>query len=114
MATRTKRAGKSTRTSDGMSQKKRDSLSTQKFAFPKQRKEPLNDAKHVRNAISRFDQVEGVSDAQRDKAWRRITKAAKKYGVEVSAKSWRSLGKKTTKTTKAKKSSGAKRSKASS
>lgn len=28
------------------------------FAFPKQRKEPVHDAEHVRNAIARFDQVE--------------------------------------------------------
>jgi hypothetical protein len=102
MAARTKQAGKGTRASGGMSQKKRDSLNSQKFAFPKQRKEPLNDAKHVRNAISRFDQVEGVSDEQRDKAWRRIKKAAKKYGVEVTAKSWRSLGKKGSKAKAAK------------
>ena len=27
------------------------------FAFPKQRKEPMTDAKHVRNAVARFDQV---------------------------------------------------------
>ena len=27
------------------------------FAFPKQRKEPLTDAKHVRNAVARFDKV---------------------------------------------------------
>jgi hypothetical protein len=27
------------------------------FAFPKQRKEPLTDARHVRNAIARFDQT---------------------------------------------------------
>jgi hypothetical protein len=80
--------------SGGMSQKKRDSLDASQYAFPKQRKEPLNDAKHVRNAIARFDQVDGVSDKQRDKAWRRIKKAAKKYGVDVSAKSWRQLGKK--------------------
>ncbi len=32
-------------------------------AFPKQRKEPMTDASRVRNAITRFDQVEGVSDA---------------------------------------------------
>jgi hypothetical protein len=61
------------------------------FAFPKERKEPLNDASHVRNAIARFDQVEGVTDAERDAAWRRIRAAARKYGVEVSAKGWRSL-----------------------
>ena len=61
------------------------------FAFPKERKEPLNDAGHVRNAIARFNQVGGVTDAERDAAWRRIRSAARKFGVEVSAKGWRSL-----------------------
>jgi len=66
-------------------------MSSQTFAFPKQRKEPLNDARHVRNAVARFDQVEGVSDADRDAAWRRIRSAARKYGVQISARGWRSL-----------------------
>ena len=35
------------------------------YAFPKQRKEPLTDAQHVRNAVARFDQVIDVSDADR-------------------------------------------------
>ena len=61
------------------------------FAFPKERKEPLNDAAHVRNAIARFDQVEGVSDAERDQAWKRIVTAAKKFGVDVSENDWREL-----------------------
>jgi hypothetical protein len=61
------------------------------FAFPTERKEPLNDARHVRNAIARFDQVEGVSDAERDAAWRRIRAAARKFGVEVTARGWRQL-----------------------
>jgi hypothetical protein len=74
--------------------RQRDSLSDSQFAFPKQRKEPLEDASHVRNAIARFDQVEGVSDAERDEAWRRIKAAADKFGVEVHEKSWRELGKK--------------------
>ncbi len=55
-----------------------------KFAFPKERKEPLIDASHVRNAIARFDQVEGVSNSERDDAWRRIEAAARKYGIEIS------------------------------
>jgi len=59
-------------------------LSSSKFAFPKERKEPLTDARHVRNAIARFNQVEGVSASERDAAWRRITAAAKKYGIDVS------------------------------
>ncbi len=71
--------------------RKENRMPAQRFAFPKERKEPLNDARHVRNAIARFDQVEGVSDAERDAAWRRIRVAAKKYGVEVQARGWREL-----------------------
>jgi hypothetical protein len=63
----------------------------EEFAFPEQRKEPIHDAAHVRNAIARFDQVEDVSDADRDAAWRRIVRAAKKYHIEVEAESWRDL-----------------------
>ena len=62
------------------------------FAFPSQRKEPLTDADHVRNALARFDQVEGVSDADRDLAFANIKAAAKHYGVDVREKSWRELG----------------------
>jgi cell division protein FtsX len=74
--------------------KDRDELKDSQYAFPKERKEPLNDADHVRNAIARFDQVKGVSDDERDEAWKRIKKAADKHGVEVHEKSWRELGKK--------------------
>lgn len=77
-----------------LSEKQRDHLDEDQFAFSKERKEPLNNASHVRNAIARFNQVEGVSDDEREAAWRRIKKAADKHGVEVSAKSWRELGKK--------------------
>jgi len=74
--------------------KERHHIKDSQFAFPKERKEPLEDASHVRNAIARFDQVEGVSDHERDEAWKRIKKAADKFGVEVHEKSWRELGKK--------------------
>jgi hypothetical protein len=74
-----------------LNEAQRDRLDEDQFAFPKERKEPLNNASHVRNAIARFNQVEGVSDSERDEAWRRIKKAAKKYDVEVSEKSWREL-----------------------
>ena len=80
-----------TKPSTGLSERQKDRMSSGTFAFPKERKEPLNDASHVRNAIARFDQVEGVTDAERDAAWRRVRAAAKKYGVEVNAKGWRSL-----------------------
>ncbi len=61
----------------------RDRISTSKFAFPKQRKEPLENASHVRNAAARFNQVEGVTEAERRAAWKRIESAAKRYGVDL-------------------------------
>ena len=63
----------------------RDRISATKFAFPKQRKEPLENAAHVRNAAARFDQVEGVTEAERKEAWKRIQSAAKKYKVELKS-----------------------------
>jgi uncharacterized protein DUF6582 len=63
----------------------------ERFAFPAKRKEPINDAPHVRNAVARFDQVEGVTDKERDAAWRRIRAAARKFGVHISARGWRQL-----------------------
>jgi len=81
---------RSQRTS-GLSTAQKDRLPDTRFAFPKERKEPLTDASHVRNAVARFDQVEGVTDAERDQAWRRIRAAARKYGVEISARGWREL-----------------------
>jgi hypothetical protein len=74
-----------------LSEAQRDKLDSDEYAFPKQRKEPLNNASHVRNAVARFNQVEGVSDSERDEAWSRIKKAAKKHDVELSEKSWREL-----------------------
>jgi hypothetical protein len=78
---------------EGMSTAEENRLADAQFAFPDERKEPLSDARHVRNAIARFDQVEGVSDAERDRAWQRILAAAKRYDVEVSASDWRDLAK---------------------
>ena len=70
----------------------RSDLPDSVYAFPKQRKEPLTDAAHVRNAIARFDQVTGVSDEERAMAFANIKKAAEHYGVELSETSWRDLG----------------------
>lgn len=61
------------------------------YAFPKERKEPLIDAAHVRNAVARFNQVQDVTDAERDQAWKRIRAAAKKFGVELNETDWREL-----------------------
>jgi ElaB/YqjD/DUF883 family membrane-anchored ribosome-binding protein len=76
-----------------LSTEARDELESGDFAFPKQRKAPLENASHVRNAIARFNQVKDVSDKERDSAWKRIKAAAKKHGVEVNEKSWREIGK---------------------
>jgi hypothetical protein len=62
------------------------------YAFPKERKEPLTDESHVRNAVARFDQVTGVPDADRELAWANIKKAAKHYGVDLGEKDWPELG----------------------
>lgn len=75
-----------------LDQEDRDDISARQFAFPKQRKEPLEDASHVRNAVARFDQVKDVTDAERDEAWKRIRAAAKKFDVELNESDWRELG----------------------
>jgi len=61
------------------------------FAFPKQRKEPLTDAEHVRNAVARFGQVNDVSDDDRELAFANIEKAAAYYDVSLSETSWHDL-----------------------
>jgi hypothetical protein len=76
-----------------LSSSERDDLPRSVFAFPEERKEPLTDASHVRNALARFDQVKGVSDADRDVAFANILKAARHYDVDVEEKSWHDLGK---------------------
>jgi hypothetical protein len=76
-----------------LGEKQRDSMQKGSFAFPDQRKEPLNDASHVRNAVARFNQVEGVSDSERDAAWERIERAAKRFDVKLEEKNWRELKK---------------------
>ena len=70
---------------------KRNDLPDSAFAFPKERKEPLVDADHVRNALARFNQVEDVSDTEREQAFANIKKAARHYDVEVSEDSWKDL-----------------------
>ena len=80
-----------TSTHKPLSTRQRNRLPAERFAFTKSRKEPITDARHVRNAIARFDQVEDVTDAERDAAWKRIRAAARRFGVEVHVKGWRSL-----------------------
>jgi hypothetical protein len=81
-----------TKTRNELDAADRDALPESRFAFPRVRKEPLTDARHVRNAIARFDQVEDVSDQERDEAFGRIQRAAKKFGVEMTESYWQELG----------------------
>ena len=75
-----------------LNEKQRDDLADSQFAFEGQRKEPLENASHVRNAVARFNQVEGVTDKERDAAWKRIQAAARKFDVELHETSWRDIG----------------------
>jgi hypothetical protein len=89
MATSTSKSHKS---SGELDTEDRKHLSDSTYAFPAKRKEPLNDASHVRNAIARFDQTKGVTDKEREEAFQHIKTAAKKYGVEMTETSWKQLG----------------------
>ncbi|WP_263353836.1 DUF6582 domain-containing protein [Acidicapsa acidisoli] len=71
--------------------KERKEIPAKEYAFPKEKKEPLENAAHVRNAIARFNQVEGVSEEERDAAWKRIKAAAKRFGVEMEESSRKEL-----------------------
>ena len=81
------------KTSGELDADQRNALRDSTFAFPRLRKEPLNDAKHVRNAIARFDQVQDVTDTERAEAFRRIKRAAEKFGVQMTESRWQELGK---------------------
>lgn len=74
-----------------LTSRERNAIPSREFAFPVQRKEPLENADHVRNAVARFNQVQGVTDAERDVAWGRIQTAAKRYGVGLHEAGWRDL-----------------------
>ena len=58
----------------------RSNLPDSVYAYPRQRKQPLTDASHVKNALARFDQVHGVSEADRELALN-IKKAPLGYSV---------------------------------
>src|SRR5438876_10699462 len=74
-----------------LTNKDRENLPESAFAFPKERKEPLIDARHVQEGIARLDQVENVSDEEREEAWKRIKAAGEKFDVELQEKDWREL-----------------------
>ena len=74
-----------------LTEEDRDKLPARQFAFPGSRKEPIEDAGHVRAAVARFMQVKDVTDEERDAAWKRIQSAARKHGVDLQENDWRDL-----------------------
>ena len=75
-----------------LSAQDRKELPDSAYAFPGKRKEPLTDAEHVRNAMARFNQTKGVTDAERDQAFENIKAAAAHYKIDMTEKSWREFG----------------------
>ena len=64
--------------------KERAKLPNSAFAYVDahgRRRLPINDEAHVRNALSRFEQVRFEDDAARERARRRLLNAAKKFGI---------------------------------
>ena len=61
----------------------REKIPSEKFAVPGKRKLPIHDCAHVRNAMARFNQTQGLTSAEKAAARRRILAAAKKCGIEV-------------------------------
>jgi class 3 adenylate cyclase len=67
-----------------LSAKERAQLPDRAFAYVDsqgKRRLPIHDAGHVRNALSRFNQVAFEDDAARDRARIRLLNAAKKFGI---------------------------------
>ena len=65
---------------------RRDRLQDRSFAYVApagERKLPINDAAHVRNAIARFGQTEFDGAAAKRRAARRIVAAAQRHDIEI-------------------------------
>jgi len=75
-----------------LSTSEKNALPISAFAFPHTRKEPMIDASHVRNAMSRFDQVRDVTDLERDLAFSNIQKAAKHFDINMKETNWHQFG----------------------
>lgn len=44
---------------------------------------PINDETHVRNAIARFNQTDFESEAAKERARKKILRAAERHGIDV-------------------------------
>ena len=64
----------------------RDKLRDSLFAWidkDGERHLPINDESHVRNAIARFNQTDFESKAAKERARKKILRAAERHGIEV-------------------------------
>ena len=69
-----------------LSSEERDDLRKDQFAYVDRdggEHLPIHDESHVRNAIARFNQTDFESDAAKDRARRKILRAAERHGIEV-------------------------------
>jgi hypothetical protein len=82
----------STATLGRLSTADKDSLPATAFAFPRKRKEPMTDATHVRDAMARFNQVQDVTDPERDLAFANIQKAASHFNIQMKETDWHQFG----------------------
>jgi hypothetical protein len=70
--------------------KKRERLSKSQFAYVDSdggEHLPIHDEAHVRNAISRFSRTEFESKAAKERARKKILRAAERFGIDVSDES---------------------------
>ncbi len=69
-----------------LSSDERDDLRKDQFAYVDREGGehlPIHDESHVRNAIARFNQTDFESKAARERARKKILRAAERYGIEV-------------------------------
>jgi hypothetical protein len=70
-----------------MDQADRDKLRSNQFAYVDSKGGehlPINDERHIRNAMARFNQTDFESASAREQARKKIVAAAKRHGIEVS------------------------------
>jgi hypothetical protein len=82
----------STATPGRLSAAVKDSLPATAFAFPRTRKEPMTNATHVRDAMARFNQVQGVTAPERNLAFANIRKAASHFDIQMKETDWHEFG----------------------
>jgi hypothetical protein len=69
-----------------LSSQDRDDLRKDQFAYVDSdggEQLPLNDESHVRNAMARFNQTDFESKAAKERARKKILRAAERHGIDV-------------------------------